>query len=148
MPAKRANRKVKSLPRQHLEYLDEFFHKVQTSGSQLCEVIEPPTNVTSPQFVLRCLPRFFYLDPLTRFLTAVMCPCCEVTGTLRTFGQPHRLGRILDLPRPIWMRQARYRCTLCKGTPRAAKCLLMGVACEHLRVVMIRLLQALMIWIV
>ena len=134
MPAKRANRKAKSLPRQHLEYLDELFHKVQTSGSQVCEVIEPPTNYKSPQFALRCLPRFYYLDPLTRFPTAVKCPRCEVVGTLLTFGQPHRLRTIFDLPRPIWMRQARYRCTRCKGTPRAAKCLLLGVAREHFRV--------------
>ena len=56
MPAKRADRKVKSLPRQHAEYLDELFHKVQTSGSQLGEVIEPPTNSKSPQFALDACP--------------------------------------------------------------------------------------------
>ena len=127
MTAKRANCKVKLLPRQHLEYLDELFNKVQTSGSPLCEVIELPTNSKSPRFALTCLPRFFYLDPLTRFPIAVRCPHCEVIGTLRTFGQPHRLRRTFDLPKPIWMRQARYRCTRCKGTPRAAKCLLMSV---------------------
>ena len=56
-----ANHKVKSLPRQDLEYLDEFFHKVQSSGAQLCEVIEPPPNTRAPQFALRCLPRFLVL---------------------------------------------------------------------------------------
>ena len=44
---------------------------------------------------------------------------------------PHRLRRSFDLPRPIWMRQARYRYTRCKGIPRAPNCLLMGVAREH-----------------
>ena len=126
MPAKSANRKVKSLPRQHLHYWDAWFHKVQTGESQLCEVIEPPTKSKSEHFALRCLPTFYCLDPWRRFPTSVMCPRCEVAGTLRTFGQLHRLRRILDLPRPLWMGQARYRRTRCKGTPRAAKFLLMN----------------------
>ena len=61
----RGNRRVKSLPRQHLEYLEELFHRVQTTGSQLCEVLEP-TNYNSPQFALRCLPGFYDSDPMTR----------------------------------------------------------------------------------
>ena len=42
MPAK--NCKVKSLSRHDLEYSNEVFHKVPSSGAQLCEVIEPPQN--------------------------------------------------------------------------------------------------------
>ena len=138
VPAKRANREVKSLPTEHLDCLDELFHKVQGSGTESWEVMEPPRNAHASRFALHCLSRFMCLDPLTRLPTEVLCPRCVVGGTLRTFGQPPRLRRIFNLPSPFWMRQAMYRCAKCNGTPRASRCLLKGIAREHFRVYLTR----------
>ena len=52
VPAKRANREVKSLPTEHLDCLDELFHKVQGSGTESWEVMEPPGNAHASRFAV------------------------------------------------------------------------------------------------